>query len=223
MAGDDDTTSDGRRVGRRTTLRLLGAGATLAFGGVAGTVGRARALAPGDERWSYETVGGVRASPTVVDGTVYIGSGAATAQDNFVHALDAADGTERWSYETNGPPEPSPTVVGGTVYGGDAAGNLFALDAADGTERWATFTDAQVLSSPTVAGRTLYVGATDGEVLARATSDGSARWSSETGDDVTSSPTVIGGPSTSGARTGPSTPSMRPTAPSDGRSRRPWV
>ena len=69
--------------------------------------------APGDEEWTYETGDNVRSSPTVVNGTVYIGN-----DDGNVYALDAADGTEQWRFTAGSAVTTSPTVVNGTVYVG---------------------------------------------------------------------------------------------------------
>lgn len=77
----------------------------------------------------------VLCSPTVRDGTVYIGS-----PKNAVHAFDAATGEEEWTYETRSYVETAPAVVNDTVYTADADGVVYALST-DGDRRWTYETD----------------------------------------------------------------------------------
>jgi len=70
----------------------------------------------------------VTSSPTVADGTVYIGS-----RDNSVYALDAADGSQQWSFATGDRVRSSPTVVGGTVYVGSNDNSVYAIEASSGS------------------------------------------------------------------------------------------
>lgn len=86
---------------------------------------------PSHQPWTHTTGDGVRSSPAVVDGTVYIGS-----WDEKVYALDAATGTPRWTYTTGGAVYSSPAVMDGTVYIGSHDTKVYALDAATGTPRW---------------------------------------------------------------------------------------
>jgi outer membrane protein assembly factor BamB len=70
---------------------------------------------PGSEEWAFETGDRVTFSPTVVDGTVYVGR-----RDRSLYAVDAASGTEEWAFETRGADVSSPTVADETVYIGSA-------------------------------------------------------------------------------------------------------
>lgn len=102
----------------------------------AGGVGRFHALElDGSVRWS-EPVGHVFHRPVVSDGTLFVGTDAATA-----HAFDAADGGERWS-TTLEADEREPVVV--RVAGVNSEGVVVAvsdgtvrgLDPGTGAERW---------------------------------------------------------------------------------------
>lgn len=94
--------------------------------------------------------------PTVVDGTVYVGSA-----KNAIHAFDAATGELQWEYETTSYVETAPTVVtdttagadtvaeSDTVYTADADGVVYALSTG-GELRWRFETNTN-LHSRTVA------------------------------------------------------------------------
>ena len=119
-------------------------------------------------------------SPTVVDGTVYIGSG-----DQGVYALDARTGAMRWRFATGDVVHASPAVVGGVVYVGSWDRNLYAIDATTGRERWRHTTGADTLiynqvglaSSPAVVDGMVLVGGRDGRFHAVDAATGAERWS----------------------------------------------
>src|SRR5215472_5528362 len=107
--------------------------------------------------WTFPTSDAVTASPTVVNGVVYVG-----AWDGYFYALDAASGAVKWKLELDcqppiipipaqclpdGQAEPmrvgteggmvtsSAAVVGGRVYFGGGK-TLYCLDAASGSVVW---------------------------------------------------------------------------------------
>jgi len=91
-----------------------------------------------------------RFSPTVVDGTVYIGS-----YDRILYAVNAESGEEVWNFEGDHV-RSSPTIADGTVYIG-FGDDLRALDAESGDEVW-SFETGGLKSSPTVADGIVYTG-----------------------------------------------------------------
>jgi len=113
-----------QQMRRRELIRIVGAGA--------GTLTLTKEATAqenlGTERWQF-TPGGAVASPTVADGTVYVGSA-----DSNLYAVDAQTGTEQWRFQVGG--VASPTVADGTVYVGSADSKLYAVDAQTGTEQW---------------------------------------------------------------------------------------
>ena len=78
----------------------------------------------GTEQWAFETGRHVMSSPTVVDGTVFVGS-----NDNNLYAVDTETGTEQWAFQTGDRVMSSPRVVDGTVFVGSEDNNLYAVDA----------------------------------------------------------------------------------------------
>jgi polyvinyl alcohol dehydrogenase (cytochrome) len=125
-------------------------------------------------RWFFSTgsgTGAVSASPSVVEGVVYVGSWNGT-----MYALDAFSGQALWTFNINDPhPEDrngfpgiqsSAAVANGVVYFGGADANVYALDARTGTLVWKTslgdpatsVEGAHVWSSPAVFNGKVYVG-----------------------------------------------------------------
>jgi outer membrane protein assembly factor BamB/serine/threonine protein kinase len=112
--------------------------------------------ATGEQEWAFTRPNrGVSSSPTVVDGTVYVGS-----DDETLYAVEAATGSQQWAFaEPSNQLKSSPTVVNGTVYLGSHDETLYAVDAETGAQQW-TFTepDGPINSSPTAYEGTVYVG-----------------------------------------------------------------
>jgi polyvinyl alcohol dehydrogenase (cytochrome) len=127
-----------------------------------------------DVQWFFSTGSGtafVSASPSVVDGVVYVG-----AWNGTMYALDAFSGQPLWTFNINDPnPEnrggfpgiqASATVVDGVVYFGAADANVYALDALTGALKWkhsvgdpdSNVEGAHVWSSPAVFNGKVYVG-----------------------------------------------------------------
>ncbi len=124
----------------------------------------------------YVTSGAGGTAPAVVDGVVYAGGdGSAGRAPLRVHAIDAATGQERWRHDVG-------------------ADGLFALDAATGEERWYFATVGPVYhSSPVVANGAVYVGSKDGNVYAVDARTGVEQWHVTTGKAVYASPAVVDG------------------------------
>jgi polyvinyl alcohol dehydrogenase (cytochrome) len=88
-------------------------------------------------KWAYAFAGDVIAfaAPTIVQGTLFVGSAGGTLQ-----ALDARTGCIHWTYEANGPVRAPPTVTGNeghrVLLFADQIGTVYALDASNGRELW---------------------------------------------------------------------------------------
>lgn len=120
----------------------------------------------GEQQWTFEEpVGPVDSSPTVVDGTAYVGAAQPgdSGRDPTLYALDGSTGEVDWTYTAPSEVLSSPVVSDGTVYVG--GGDLHAVDARTGDRTWA-FTDFDVdaptgivlLSPPTVSNGMVFVG-----------------------------------------------------------------
>ena len=125
-------------------------------------------------QWFFSTGSGtaaVSASPSVVEGVVYVGSWNGT-----MYALDASSGRPLWTFNINDPNpgdrtglpgiQSSAAVVDGVVYFGAADANVYALDALTGALKWkhsigdpdTSVEGAHVWSSPAVFDGKVYVG-----------------------------------------------------------------
>lgn len=136
------TAADDHRAPAGTTVYVVSGTDTL----------HALDAATGEERWAFEGLAlptdrmNRCASPTVVDGTVYVGQ----------YAVDAETGDEVW--ETAAPITTSSTVVDGTVYGCSRGfEGLYALDAATGAEAWSFDETYGNVAAPAVADGTVFV------------------------------------------------------------------
>lgn len=143
--------------------------------------------ASGDVRWTTTFPDFVVGSPSIVNGTLYVG-----CWDEHVYALDGADGSERWSTALDAPVSSSPAVVDDSVYVGDWRGSLHALAAATGDREWFLPVGDHVGSSPAVVDGTIYVVGDNSAVVAAST-EGRVEWRFEgpRGDFNASSPAVV--------------------------------
>src|SRR6056297_3557952 len=162
----DETALSYPKINRRHVLRKISGLTAL---GVSSVVTSSSVAAdPGDQEWAFETDEPVLSSPTVVGGTVFVGS-----EDHNLYAVDAETGSEKWAFETgdsvySSPTvfDPSPTVVDGTVFVGSDDSNLYAVDAETGSKEWGFETGDLVQSSPTVVDGTVFVGSYDNNLYA---------------------------------------------------------
>lgn len=138
--------------------------------------------------WAFETNGTISAGPTVVEGTVYVGS-----QDGHVYAIAAEEGTERWRFDTGSGIRTTPAVVDGAAFVGTEGGLVYAIDTDTGDELWRFGTSDAVRSSPSVVDGTVYVGSRDSAIYAIDAADGTERWRYETQTWTESSPAVADG------------------------------
>lgn len=176
--------------------------------------------ATGQQRWSFASAGERRftapgihgmtpkaelmpdpfdvflSSPTVVDGTVYVGSG-----DHNIYALDAATGKLQWKFATGNVVHASPAVADGVVYVGSWDRYFYALNARSGALVWkfetgddrAIYNQVGIAGSAAVSDGTVYFGCRDSKLYALEARTGRLLWKhDEHGSWVISSPAVDG-------------------------------
>jgi len=92
--------------------------------------------------WAYAFPGDIIAfaAPTMLDGTVFVGSAGGTVQ-----ALDAITGCLHWVFQANGPVRAAMTIAGHgaetSLVFSDQNGWVYAVDARTGTARWSKRVD----------------------------------------------------------------------------------
>lgn len=134
--------------------------------------------------WGRESGDLYVSSPTVVAGSVIVGSG-----DGNVYSLDPATGKTRWQFHTAGRVRSTAAVSGTTVYAASFDGSVYALDLGTGKQRWRFDTEGRQLesgkygydrrsiqSSPAVVDGVVYVGSRDGKLYAIDAASGAQRW-----------------------------------------------
>jgi outer membrane protein assembly factor BamB len=136
-------------------------------------------------------------SPTVVQDTVYVGSG-----DGNIYAIDAASGALRWKFRTGNVVHASPAVANDTVYIGSWDTFFYALNAKSGQERWrfktgedhVTSNQVGIQSSAVIADGVVYFGCRDSNLYALDAAMGAKKWAfSNKGSWVISTPIVADG------------------------------
>ncbi len=141
----------------------------------------------GSERWRFEVNGGIEMTPTVANGTVYLGKGDeehADDPDPRLYALNPANGSIKWADDANAITH-GVAVANGTVYA--AMGNsIRAFDEATGAPRW-TFKAGgydyygSVTNSPAIADGVVYTSNDRGTVYGLNATTGDRLWRYETG------------------------------------------
>lgn len=199
MTAADGTVDDD--VSNSLTLENTTGGPTVYVGSQNGSV---YALDTGEddleERWEFQTDGGISTAPIVADGTVYVGS--SNTSTGTLYALNASTGALEWEvggfYQPVGDNVPaSPTIVDDVVYigspNGHASGTVRALDTETGDEVWNSSDIGQVYTSPNVVEGTVYVGGDAGldnrSLYALDAETGDIEWEYDEVYDVGSSPT----------------------------------
>ena len=155
-------------------------------------------VSDGSERWRFEVDGAMEMTPTVANGTVYVGKGDEERTDDpdpRLYALDTEDGSIRWAYDAYATPH-GVAVANGTVYA--ANGNsVRAFDEATGESVWTFRGDGNDHSNrvdtnpPVVANGVVYVTDDHGFVYGLDAATGDRQWRYEVGG-VPENPVVSG-------------------------------
>ncbi len=162
-------------------------------------------------KWRFHPGGKFFSSPTVSNGTVYIGN-----TDGKLYAVRVSDGSQIWSFKTAGAVNSTPAVSNGIVIVSSRDGSVYGVDAASGTQKWVFKTRGErrftapgihgitpkneimpdpfdvFLSSPAISNGIAYIGSGDHYVYALDAATGAQRWKFLTGNVVHASPAVAG-------------------------------
>jgi outer membrane protein assembly factor BamB len=146
--------------------------------------------ATGKILWNFRIDGGVKSSPAVSDGKVFLTS------SERVYVLDANSGEIIWTSEKLGRLISSVSIFNGKVFvSGTSA--VYALDKDTGSLIWSCNIDLGYASTPAVAYGKVFVGGGkwdgEGRVYALDENTGSLVWSYVTGGMATAGPVVANG------------------------------
>ena len=134
----------------------------------------------GEHRWRFETTFAdvsdslsysVPSSPTVVDGSVFVGD----LKAGF-YTLALEDGTLQWQLEIDHPVTATPAVDDGLVIIGAENGAIGAYDVATGEQMWGLTRDFSITATPTIADGTVYVTDSNASLVALDEKDGQIVW-----------------------------------------------
>ncbi|MFC6720530.1 PQQ-binding-like beta-propeller repeat protein [Natrialbaceae archaeon GCM10025896] len=151
-------------------------------------------VSSGDEVWSRELRGPVTSTPTIADGSVFVGTGVdGDPQGGLLYNIEAATGSPRGRFNARGRVVGSPAVADGRIYVGSRNGLVYAVNAETGSQEWRFSTGTrEIASSPAVVDGTVYVTSRN-NVAYGLTTDGEELWSFETAGSQFASPAVANG------------------------------
>jgi outer membrane protein assembly factor BamB len=138
--------------------------------------------------WKFKTAGEVKSSPSIYNGTVFVGS-----NDANLYAIDLKSGTKKWSYRTDDNVEAGPCVVDGMAVIGSLDTHVYALDAETGSLKWNYKTDGQIMAgvnwTQMADGQrtAVLVGSYDSKLYCLNLSDGKCIWTYETDNYINGS------------------------------------
>lgn len=122
-------------------------------------------------RWSYKTEEEVRSTPTIANGTLYIGS-----YDNNLYALDLNTGKYKWRFTTEGGICGRAAAWKNLIVFGSEDYYVYGIEALSGKEAWRYRTHHHVRSSPCVHEDKVYIGSDDAHLHAINPANGRAIW-----------------------------------------------
>lgn len=159
----------------------------------------------GQKRWIKSINGSIIATPSVLQGKVYIG--AIGANNGFskqasgvgIVTLDAFTGDELWNFKI-GDVVTTPAIDGEKIYftsvskefhGLRLSGTAFAFDIANGKKVWGTALE-DILASPALVGERLVMAGVKGELFLLNSINGEKLWSTDMGGPILASPAISG-------------------------------
>lgn len=117
--------------------------------------------ATGQRKWTFQTLGEIVSSASLIDDRVIFGS-----YDNSLYCLQAESGAKLWSFETEGYVNCTPAIVNGYTFVTGCDEQLRVIDVQTG-EQWKQMPlNTYLIASPAILGDHLYVGTYASEVIA---------------------------------------------------------
>ncbi len=141
----------------------------------------------GEELWTHEVTSYVtRASPAVVDGTVYVGGGFSFS------ALDTVTGEVRWTVPMQYGGHASPTVLDGLVVVSSQQGWVFALATKTGEVAWRLPTEGIIFGAASITDNEVIYGTDEGILYSVDRRSGTLDWRVTLPGAIYATPVVSG-------------------------------
>ena len=134
---------------------------------------------PTQIKWTFSTSSPLLASPSVVDGRVYL-----STDDGRLVVLDAESGNPIWEFFTGARSSSSPAIVGDLVIFAVRPGLVTALNRDTAELVWEVDLESPIYASPVVGDGTVYIGSGASMMFAIDALTGEMRWASPTRDWV---------------------------------------
>lgn len=136
----------------------------------------------GQVKWTFETMGKVKATGVTGVGTFYIGS-----YDSNLYALNTANGAPLWDHETVGPVMVAPVLSldDGVVLFGSQDGAVTALDSVNGAVVWSVAIDHVAEHQMAVRNKRVFFGSSNNFLYCFKAKNGNKLWEFDTGGVVT--------------------------------------
>ncbi len=136
--------------------------------------------------WRFECEDEVRGTPTIYNGTLYIGS-----YDHNLYALQATSGEFIWKYPTDGGVVSKPAIFEGNIIIGSEDHRLHAVSARSGKVIWTYYANGPLRSSPHVGEAHIFIGSDDAHLHAVNALSGRRSWRMDAGSPVRSTPILL--------------------------------
>lgn len=144
----------------------------------------------GTKVWEYTTGSAARSTPTVMGGSLFVGT-----DNGELQCINTTSGGKIWGYNTGGAISSSPMIYEGKVYVGSQNGKVVAVNLTTGQKVWEfSIGDAtgaiQWWSTAAISGGRLFIGSINNKLYCLNVETGEKIWSYTTGGAIYSSPAI---------------------------------
>jgi len=140
----------------------------------------------GKQAWQFQTQAPVYASPSYVDGTVYVPS-----TDYKLYALNVQNGKKVWQFATEGKLYRSAAIADDRIVFGSTDHKVYCLDRKTGKMLWRFEANSVISTSPVIAAETVYIGSVDKNLYALNLNTGEKIWSYKAKGRIRTNPIIV--------------------------------
>lgn len=137
------------------------------------------------ELWHFSTGASIRATATINDGRVFIGS-----TNGYFYCLDLMTGKLLWRKKTDGAIFTSAVARDSSVIFGATDHNVYCCNSASGSEQWRFETGSGINTAPVLSKEHVFIGSMDNNFYALDFRTGAKSWSYATKGRIRSNPII---------------------------------